>query len=96
MKPLLFLLPLALATVPALAEDAPVAPPPPAKIELSQGVCMHGVFGFHLKTEGATEGNVYIPLDSIAALCRKGQEGEQPQPQEDRQPHEPLPKAQRV
>jgi hypothetical protein len=96
MRSIAFPVALALFAFPALAEDAPADPPPHAKIELSQGVCMHGVFGFHLKTEGATEGNVYIPLDSIAALCRKGQEGEQPQPQEDRQPHEPLPKAQRV
>jgi hypothetical protein len=96
MRPIVFVLPFALAAVPALANDPAPDPTPPAKIELSQGICKNGIFGFHLKTEGATEGNVYITLDSIARLCQRGREDDAPQPQEERRPHEPLPQADRV
>lgn len=58
----------------------PAAPPAVAEapkdggIELTQAICMHGVFGFHFKTDGASEGNAYMPLRMLAALCRAGQD----------------------
>lgn len=63
--------------------SAPVAHPPLADvaptdggIELTQAICMHGIFGFHFKTEGPSEGNAYMPLRMLAALCRKGEDSD--------------------
>lgn len=79
----------------ASAPVAPPSPPPVAEapktgaIEISQTICMHGIFGFHFKTDAASEGNAYMPLRLLAALCRQNQEEDEAQPQSD---DKPLPK----